>query len=117
MQIKTQVKAITIDTRLITLEYARTAAQTDGRMEKTDWSREREKMKDMLLPFIKEAVKKQFKEEREYYKTRPSLAAKQLENIFGSGQLENTLIPTVTCQVYEQIEERMRHEWTRKGRW
>ena len=70
----------------------------------------------MLLPYIKEAVKKQLKEEREYYRSRPSLAAKQAEQMFGAGGLENVLVPAVTVQVYERIEEQMRREWIRKGR-
>lgn len=68
---------------------------------------EREKLKEMLLPFIKETVKKQLKEERDYYKSRPSMAAKQLESI---------IAPTVAVQVYGRMEERLHREMLRKGR-
>ena len=44
------------------------------------------------------------------------MAAKQLENTFGRGALENMLIPSVTLQVYERLEEDIRREWVRKGR-
>ena len=73
-------------------------------------------MKTMLLPFVKETIKRQLKEEQEYYRSRPSRAAKQLENTLGRGTLENMLIPSVALQVYERLEESVRREWVRKGR-
>lgn len=114
--INTQVKTVLTASEKACREYAPPGGRQALRQEKTDWSVEREKVKEMLLPYIKEAVKKQLKEEREYYRSRPSLAAKQAEQMFGAGGLENVLVPAVTVQVYEWIEEQMRREWIRKGR-
>lgn len=78
--------------------------------------REREKIKEMLVPVVKDMVQKQLREQQEYYKTRPSQAAKHIQQFFGAGNIERTLAPTVSVWVYEQIEERLRFEWVRKGR-
>ncbi len=116
-RMRTQVKEIHMVSEGICRDYALPGRREADRPEKTDWDREREKMKGMLLPFVKETVKKQLKEEREYYHSRPSMAAKQLENIFGRENLENMLVPSVTLQVYDRLEECARREWARKGRW
>lgn len=113
--IKTQVLRVVPVREGTCREYAHPGGRKEKNQEKTDWNKEREKMKEMLLPFVKEAVKKQLKEEREYYKSRPSLAAKQAENIFGAGNLENAMARGVAGRVYGQIEERLRREWIRKG--
>lgn len=113
---KIHINRIVYDTYSVRLVYAAKTGGSGGGVRQPDWNGEREKLKEQLLPYIREAVKKQFKEEREYYKTRPSLAAKQLEGIFGAGQVENAILPRVTEQVYEQLEERMRREMVRKGR-
>ena len=70
----------------------------------------------MIAPLVKEAVKKQMKEQQEYYRSRPSLAAKQVEQVFGAGNLERALTPAVYLRVYERIEDRLRREAVRKGR-
>lgn len=115
-KLSTQVKGARISSESICRDYALWGRCGADRQEKTDWDREREKMKGMLLPLVKEMVKKQLKEEQEYYRSRPTMAAKQLENTFGKGTLENIFIPSVTLQVYEQLEENIRREWIRKGR-
>lgn len=96
------------------LEYAR---KSDGLRKgpgEGDFGREREKIKEQLMPFIREAVKKQLREERDYYKSRPSLAAKQYEGLFQAG-LGNSLVPAVSRHVFGVLEEQMRREWLRKG--
>ncbi len=115
-QLSIQVQKIHISSRGLCRDYALPGRRGTERQEKTDWDREREKMKGMLLPIVKEMIKKQLKEEQEYYRSRPSMAAKQLENTFGRGALENMLIPSVSLQVYERLEESIRREWVRKGR-
>ena len=113
--IKTQILQVVPAREGICREYASPRGKQEKNQEKTDWNREREKMKEMLLPFIKEAVKKQLREEREYYKSRPTMAAKQAESIFGVGNLENAMARGVAGRVYGQLEERLRREWIRKG--
>lgn len=76
----------------------------------------REKLKEMLLPMVREAVQKQLKEQQDYYRSRPSLAFRQAEQIFGAGSVERALVPGVSRQVYEQLEERICRERLRKGR-
>lgn len=115
-QMSTQVKAIRIASEGICRDYVLPGRREAEGREKIDWDRERERMKTTILSFVKEAVKKQLKEEQEYYRSRPTMAAKQLESIFGRGQLENMLLPTVTLQVYDRLEENIRREWVRKGR-
>lgn len=115
-QISIRVKEVRITSESICRDYALPGGRGAGIREKIDWDRERERMKTMLLPFVKETIKKQLKEEQEYYRSRPSMAAKQLENTFGRGTLESMLIPSVTLQVYERLEESVRREWVRKGR-
>ena len=110
------MKQVRISSEGICRDYALPGRRGADRQEKPDWDREREKMKGMLLPFVKEMIKKQLKEEQEYYRSRPTMAAKQLENTFGRGALENVLLPSVTRQVYERLEEDLRREWVRKGR-
>ncbi len=115
-QISIRVQEVRITSESICRDYALPGGRRAGIQEKIDWDRERERMKTMLLPFVKETIKKQLKEEQEYYRSRPSMAAKQLENTLGRGTLENMLIPSVALQVYERLEESVRREWVRKGR-
>lgn len=115
-QISTQVKGIHVASEGLCRDYAFPGRREADRPERIDWDREREKMKTMLLPFVKETIKKQMKEEQEYYRSRPTMAAKQLENTFGRGTFENMLVPSVTLQVYDRLEENVRREWVRKGR-
>lgn len=112
---KTRVQRVFVVSEEICREYATSKRGMEKGSDKTDWGREREKMKEMLLPFVKETVKKQLKEEREYYKSRPSLAAKQAESILGAGNIENALVRGMAGRVYAQMEEHMRYEWIRKG--
>lgn len=112
MRMRIRVKPVLVDSENICREYALPGRSPGGKQEKADRSREREQMKEALLPFVKEAVKKQMKEEREYYRSRPSLAARQLESFFGQGQLVSAL----TGQVCEQLEQRFRYERLRRGR-
>lgn len=97
------------------LEYARRDAGSRKGAEEKDRNHERERIKEQLMSFVKEAVKKQLREEREFYRSRPSLAAKQYERLFGAG-LGNSLVPAVSRRVFEQVEEHMRWERIRKGR-
>lgn len=112
VRMKMRVKPVIVDSENICREYALPGRSPGGKPANTDRSREREQMKEALLPFVREAVKKQMKEEREYYRSRPSLAARQLESFLGQGQLVSTL----TGQVCEQMEQRFRHERLRRGR-
>lgn len=114
--ISLEIKSIIYEAHSIHLEYARPGGSAAAKTESIDLSREREKLKESLLPFVKEAVQKQLKEEREYYKSRPSLAAKHMEQVFGAGNVEQAFLPRVTSQIYERIEERIRQESIRKGR-
>lgn len=113
--IKTQVQRVSVATEGICKEYAAAGRRQGTGNEKTDWNREREKLKEMLLPFVKEAVKKQLREEREYYRSRPSLAMKQAESMLGLRDMKETLARGVTDRVYAQMEEQLRREWVRKG--
>lgn len=98
------------------MEYAtRRSAGTESRRQ-PDPARERDRIRDMIVPLVKEAVQKQMKEQQEYYRSRPSLAAKQIEQVFGAGNMARALTPAVSLRVYEKIEDRLRRESVRKGR-
>lgn len=114
--LKTQIKPIVQESCGIVMEYAHPGAPCFDRQSAPDWNRERERLKEQLLPFLKETVKKQLKEEREYYKSRPSLAAKQLEAVLGTGGVEKILVSAAVERVYERIEQQLRLERMRKGR-
>ncbi len=116
MGMKTQVKAVVTQPGNACRDYACPGGRSVGRQERIDWGREREKMREALLPFVRETVQKQMKEEREYYRSRPSQAVRRLESIFGAGRMEQTLVPMLSRQVYDRVEERVRQEWVRKGR-
>lgn len=107
---KTQVLPVRADEENRCREYAGFGGRRSGRQEKPDFGRERERLKESLLPFVREAVKKQLKEERDYYRSRPSMAARQLEGILGQGQL----LQVVAEQVCSQVERRIRLERIRK---
>lgn len=110
MEIRTKIKLhvlpVLADSESVCREYARPGSRAPQRQEKPDSRRERDKMKETLLPLVREAVKKQLKEEREYYRSRPSQAARQLEGVLGQGQM----IPVIAGRVCEQVERRMRLE-------
>ncbi|MCM1057184.1 MAG: hypothetical protein NC517_06205 [Firmicutes bacterium] len=93
-------------------EYAGPSSHPARRQEKADTRAEREKLKEALLPFVRETVKKQLKEEREYYRSRPLLAARQLESVLGQGQL----LTVLTGQVCDRVERQSRLEKLRKSR-
>ncbi len=98
------------------MEYARLKG---GRMEAgklPDAARERERIREMLVPLVREAVQRQWKEQQDYYRSRPSLAARQIGQMFGAGSMERALIPAVSLRVCEKVEERIRQERIRKGR-
>ncbi|MCM1100735.1 MAG: hypothetical protein NC079_02705 [Clostridium sp.] len=115
MMIETKVRQVVLDNRLPVLEYARPGGGA-GRMESPNWGREREKLKESLLPFVRESVRKLLREERAYYRSRPSMAAKYMEQVFGVDHMESALVPGIALRVYERVEERMRLESVRKGR-
>ena len=97
-----------------TMEYAllgRRRTESSGPQEPG-----RERLKELLLPMVREAVQKQLKEQQDYYRSRPSLALRQAEQIFGAGNVESAIAPAVSRQVYEQLEERICRERLRKGR-
>lgn len=77
---------------------------------------DKDRLKEQLAPFIRETVQKVLKEEREYYKSRPSLAARHYGGIVPGGRPDSVYTAAVAGQVYGQIEERLRLEWIRKGR-
>lgn len=107
-----RVMPVCMDSESICREYAGFGSRQVQRQDKADLKAEREKMKEALLPFVREAVKKQMKEEREYYRSRPSLAARQLEGVLGQGQL----VPILAGQVCDRVERQIRLERIRKGR-
>lgn len=111
-RIELQVLPVCRDSESVCRDYAGPGSKTAPRQEKTDLKAEREKMKEVLLPFVRETVKKQLKEEREYYRSRPSLAARQLEGVLGQGQL----VPILAGQVCEQVERQLRLERIRKSK-
>lgn len=115
MHMKTLVKGVNY-AQGICFEYAVSKSRRTEIGEQPYSNREREKIKEMLVPVVKDMVQKQLKEQQEYYKARPSQAAKHIQQFFGAGNIEKTLAPTVSVWVYEQIEERLRFEWVRKGR-
>lgn len=97
-----------------TMEYAllgRRRTESSGPQEPG-----RERLKELLLPMVREAVQNQLKEQQDYYRSRPSLALRQAEQIFGAGNVERAIAPVVSRQVYEQLEERICRERLRKGR-
>ena len=107
---KTQVMPVRADEESKCREYAGFGGRRGDRQEMPDFSRERERLKESLLPFVREAVKKQWKEERDYYRSRPAMAARQLESVLGQGQL----LQAVAEQVCSQVEKRIRLERIRK---
>ena len=111
-RMKTRVMPVCRDSESMCREYAGFRSRSVQRQEKVDFKAEREKMKEALLPFVRETVKKQVKEEREYYRSRPSLAAKQLEGVLGQGQL----VPILAGQVCDRLERQIRLERIRKNR-
>ena len=111
-RMKTRVMPVCRDSESMCREYAGFRNRPVQRQEKADFKAEREKMKEALLPFVRETVKKQLKEEREYYRSRPSLAAKQLEGVLGQGQL----VPILAGQVCDRVEREIRLERIRKNR-
>lgn len=113
---KTLVKPTVCDSGGISVEYAHFGEKLSHEKSLQERNREREKLKEQIIPFIKETVKKQLKEEREYYKSRPSLAARQLETVLGTAGAEKAFVPIVTDRVYERIERQLRLERLRKGR-
>ena len=76
-----------------TMEYAllgRRRTESSGPQEPG-----RERLKELLLPMVREAVQKQLKEQQDYYRSRPSLALRQAEQIFGAGIVERAIAPAV----------------------
>lgn len=112
---RTQVKRVCTAPRMH-MEYALAKSGNGKAEQQTSPEREKEKLREMVRGLVKEAVQKQLKEQQDYYKSRPSLAARQMEQMFGTGNLERMLTSAVSVRVYEQIEDHIRHEWIRKGR-
>ncbi len=112
---RTQVKRVCTSSRMH-LEYALAKSGNGKAEQQTSPEREKEKLREMVRVLVKEAVQKQLKEQQDYYKSRPSLAVRQMEQMFGTGNLERMLTSAVSMRVYEQIEDHIRHEWIRKGR-
>lgn len=77
--------------------------------------REQERFLEDMTPYLKELIKKLLKEERDYYKSRPSLAAKYYGEVLPRQNREEQNFNKVSVQVYHEIETRMRREWMRKG--
>lgn len=111
-QIKLQILPVCMDSESVCRDYGEPGLKAVPRQEKRDFKAEREKMKEALLPFVRETVKKQLKEEREYYRSRPSLAARQMESVLGQGQL----VPILAGQVCERVERQLRLERIRKAK-
>ena len=112
---RTQVRRV-VSAAQLPLEYAIPKAQSTESRQRPEAGREKEKIKEMLIPLVKAAVQRELREQQDYYKSRPSLAARQMEQIFGAGSVERALAPMISLQVYGQLEDRIRHEWIRKGR-
>lgn len=77
---------------------------------------ERDRLKEDLSPYIKEQIRKILKEEQDYYKTRPSLAARYYGGMAAAVRAEEGRQREITVRVYARLEDRMRKEWLRKGR-
>lgn len=97
------------------LEYALPRGRGSEGRGRQEPGIDRGKLREMLTAMAREAVQRQMKEQQEYYRSRPSLAARQMEQIFGAGSMERALTPAISIQVYEQLEDRIRREWIRKG--
>ncbi len=108
-----KINGVRVSSGNVNLEYAQRDKKGGG--ASTEAGVDREKLKALLIPLVKEAVKKQLKEEREYYRSRPSQAVKQFEGVLPGEYLGKLAAPAVTRQVYAQLEERLRREWMRKG--
>lgn len=100
----------------VTREYAVPKGGKASGGQIPDYAREKERIREMAASLVKEALQKQMKEQQEYYRSRPSLAARQMEQIFGAGNMEKALTPSLSLRVYEKIEDRIRCERIRKGR-
>ncbi len=111
-RIELRILPVCRDSESICRDYAGRGSKAASEQEKIDLKAEREKMKEALLPFVRETVKKQLKEEREYYRSRPSLAARQMEGVLGQGQL----VPILAGQVCERVESQLRLERIRKSK-
>lgn len=111
-RMKTRVMPVCGDTESLCREFAGFGSHPARRQEKVDLKAEREKLKEALLPFVRETVKKQLKEEREYYRSRPSQAVRQLEGVLGQGQL----VQVLTGQVCDRVEQQIRLERIRKNK-
>lgn len=112
-KMRTKVKEV-IAAPGISLEYALAKDRSTARGQ-INLEQEREKLREMASVLVKQAVQKQLKEQQNYYKSRPSLAARQMERIFGAGSLERVMVPMISSQVYERVEEHIRLERIRKG--
>lgn len=111
-----RIRPVCVETRQILLEYSGREERGQKAENREDWNRERERLKEQLISYLKEAVKKQWKEQQEYYRSRPSLAAKHFESLFYRSSMEKAMTAEVTEQIYARMEERMRREWLRQGR-
>lgn len=98
--------------RLVYAVQGRGSVDTGGR----DIKREREQLKEWLKPLVKETVQKQFKEEREYYKSHPSMAARYYGGLLKPEYMEAAFTETVAGDVYGRVEERLRMKRIRTGR-
>lgn len=97
------------------LVYAQKGENPRRIQEGEELKREFERLKGSLQGFIRDSVKKQLKEERDYYKSRPAQAAKYYGDMLGDGFRQN-ITNSVTAGVYSRIETQMRYEWMRRGR-
>lgn len=97
------------------LVYAKKETSAQYNCQQQEYRRELEKLKGSLQSFIRESIKKQLKEERDYYKSRPAQAAKYYGDMLGQG-LKGDMVDSVTEKVYSRMENHMRYEWVRRGR-
>lgn len=101
----------------VKLEYAyKSGCRREKEQKKPDVNKDREQLKTFLYPWIQETLQKLLKEERDYYKSRPSLAARHYGSFFQATSMQRMLLNTMSGEVYAQVKERMRLESIRKGK-
>lgn len=105
------------DTASSSLEYARKQRESENPTAgAASRKREQERFLEEMTPALRELMKKVLKEERDYYKSRPSLAAKYYGEVIPRQDIGEQQLRTVSVKVYQEIETRLHREWIRKGR-
>lgn len=113
MRVTNPVAAVPEKTVLV---YAGKGNKKGAETECRNPYREREQIKEWLKPWVNELVQKQMKAEREYYKSRPGLAAKQFGSLIRPEYMQTAFMSALSRSVYDRLEEKLHEEKIRKGR-